>query len=230
MADFLQILLTFPTSLFGLAFALATAFWAFSLLGGLDGDMLDGDIDVDVDVDVDVDADVDADAEMEGSAASGAWVATAQLLRLGRVPVTVTLSLLALGGFVSSFLLTWLSVQLLGAPGGALLGVGILAVSLVGAIATANVGSRPLEPVFRTITARSNHALKGEVCRVTTGRVDETFGQAEVVVDHDHLTIQVRCDTEGAQLPRGSEALIIQFDAEREAFVVEPLENPSTEV
>ena len=54
-------------------------------------------------------------------------------------------------------------------------------------------------------------------------RVDGGFGQAEAVVGTDHLLIQVRCD--GANAPsRGQEALIIHYDDEREAYLVEPLE------
>lgn len=225
MDDFLQILLSFPTIVFTLALAIVTVFWVVSLLGALDVDVLDADVDLDVDVDVDVDAEVDVDAD---GASAGDWTSMAQLLRLGKVPVTVTLSLLALGGFVTSFVLCWVAGAVAGAPLTAIGGVGVLLIAGVGGIATANAGSRPLEPVFRTVSARSNRALVGEVCTVTTGRVDERFGQAEIVVDTDHLTIQVRCDTAGAALPRGSQALIVHFDPRREAFVVEPLATSTT--
>ncbi|MEM6930386.1 MAG: hypothetical protein AAF602_25845, partial [Myxococcota bacterium] len=227
MADLLPLVLTFPTAVFALALAIATAFWSFSLLAGVGADILDG-FDVDLEVDVDADVDIDAEVDADVASPSGTWMALAQLLRLGRVPLTVTLTLLAFGGFVTSFLLTWLATEIAGGPLGALGAFGILVLALVGAALAANVGSQPLEPIFEVHEARSNRALVGEVCTVTTGRVDEGFGQAELVVDHDHLTVQVRCDTEGAELPRGSQALIVHFDTEREAFVVEPLADPIT--
>jgi len=225
VAEFLQILTSFPTVVFAAALAVAMVFWSISLLGALDADVLEGS-DVDVDVDLDLDADVDADAE--GTFAEGAWLGLAQLVRLGRVPLTVTLTLLALGGFVSSFLLAWGGLQLRGQPLGPVGAFGVLLLALVLAVGFANLGSRPLEPVFRVVLARSNRALVGEVCTISTGRVDRDFGQADVVVELDHLTVQVRCDTEGAALSRGSKALIVSFDSEREAFVVEPLADPST--
>ncbi|MEO0601172.1 MAG: hypothetical protein AAF211_07035, partial [Myxococcota bacterium] len=193
MADILPIVLTFPTAVFALALAVAAVFWSLSLLAGIGADILDG---ADVDLDADVDMDAEVEVEADASASTGTWVALAQLLRLGRVPLTVTLTLLAFGGFIASFLLTWLATEVAGGPLGALGAFGVLVLAGVGAALTANVGSQPLEPIFKTHTARSNRALVGEVCTVTTGRVDEQFGQAELVVDHDHLTIQVRCDTE----------------------------------
>ena len=41
-------------------------------------------------------------------------------------------------------------------------------------------------------------------------------------MDHDHLLIQVRCDA-ARGLGRDHEALIIDYDAKREAYAVEPL-------
>lgn len=233
MAEFFQILSTFPTAIFAVAVALATAFWSLSILGGIGADVLGGvdadlDLDVDVDVDADVDVDVEADVDAETAAGGGGLTALAQLLRLGRVPLTVTLTLFAFGGFISSFLLNWGAFLLTGGPLTLIGAFGVTLLSLVLAAVFTNVFSQPLEPVFRIHGARSNQSLVGEVCRVTTGRVDAKFGQAELTVDNDHLTLQVRCDTEGAELPRGSEALIVHFDPEREAFVVEPLAEPPT--
>ncbi len=223
MAEFLQILTSLPTLAFAVALGIATAFWCLSILAGVGADVLDG-----ADVDLDVDADLEVDADVDVAQAGGGWTAMAQLLRLGRVPLTVTVTLFAFGGFVTSFLLTWLALQIAGSLLGPLGSFGVLLSSLVAAVVFTNVGSQPLEPVFRTFTARTNRALVGEVCTVTTGRVDSRFGQAELTVDHDHLTIPVRCDTPEATLPRGSKALIVHFDTEREAFVVEPLADPST--
>lgn len=227
MGEFLHIVSTFPTVLFTFGLGIATVYWLFTMIGALDLDVLDGiagDLDLDFDADVDVDADLDADGA--GSAATGAWFWFADSMRLGRVPVAITLSFLLLWGWVTSFMVVWLANQI-GAPS-TVASIAALFVSAVGAVAITNLSSRPLEPMFRTVGARSQDSLIGEICEVTTGRVDSRFGQAELTVDADHLTIPVRCDTSEA-LARGGRALIVQFDPSREAFVVEPLVDPAAE-
>lgn len=236
MAEFVQIVTSFPTVLFTLGMGLVSLYWLFTIVGALDIEALDGltgdldldaDLDLDVDVDADIDVDADADADVAGGAA-GAWVWFANSIRLGRVPVAVTISLVALWGWVTAFLLTWVSLRVGGIPVAVTM-VGSTIGALAGGMALTNVTTRPLESWFVTHDARSNHTLVGELCRVTTGRVDGQFGQAELTVDTDHLTISIRCDVPGATLARGDEALIVQFDTRREAFVVEPLAVALTE-
>lgn len=232
MAEFLHIIGSFPTVLFTVGMALASIYWLLTIIGALDIEVLDGltgdlDMDLDVDVDVDVDLEADADADLDGASAGiGAWFASA--IRLGRVPVAVTASLMILGGWVASFLVTWGAIQL-DIPQGTAVTAVASAAAFAGAMVFTNTSTRPLEPLFRTVAARSNHDLVGEVCLVTTGRVDAEFGQAELAVDSDHLTIPIRCDQPGSALRRGRRALIVHFDSTREAFVVEPLVDPATQ-
>ncbi|HEX3761584.1 MAG TPA: hypothetical protein VHW23_22960, partial [Kofleriaceae bacterium] len=61
----------------------------------------------------------------------------------------------------------------------------------------------------------------GHVCTITTGRVDNRFGQATIEDGGTVLDIAVRCDRPGA-LARGDRALVIEFDRERQAYLVEP--------
>ena len=63
-------------------------------------------------------------------------------------------------------------------------------------------------------------ALRAEPLR--TGRVDARFGQAECADGGAGLLIEVRCDVQN-ELQRGSQALIVSFDDEREAYVIEPV-------
>ncbi|MBX2796284.1 MAG: hypothetical protein KTR31_01405 [Myxococcales bacterium] len=208
--------------------AFTLGYWLFTMLGALDVEALDsiaGDIDLDLDVDVDVDVDVDAEVEADAAGSPGMWWWLVAALRLGRIPVSVSLSLFLLGGWMTSFLLAW-AVLRYGGPAGldqssavfvGLAGLG----SVLGGATFTNASSRPLEPVFRKALARGRRDLLGEVCSVTTGRVDARFGQAEITVDSDHMVIQVRCDAPG--LGRGDRALVISYDPQREAFVVEPL-------
>ena len=226
VAEFLQIVTSLPTVVYTAFLGLAVAYWLFTFLGALDIEALDsltGDLDLDVDLDVELEVDVDAEVEVDAEGGGGStWMWLANLLRLGRIPLTVTLSLFVLGGWIISFLFAWANLRFgLGVvPGWAFL-LGASVSSVLGAILFANATSRLVEPAFQKELARTQHDLLGEVCTVTTGRVDDRFGQAEVTASSDHMVIQVRCD--GPGLGRGDQALIVSFDKQREAFVVEPL-------
>ncbi len=169
-------------------------------------------------VDVDVDADV-------GGLGAIRWLAF--IFRLGKVPVTITATLILLCGWTISFLFAWQLGGRFDVPPAAF-SAGVLGVSTVAGVAFANVMSRPLEPVFTMAVARDRQSLVGEICEVSTGRVDERFGQAMAMLDGDDLLFPIRCDGDDNGLKRGSEALIVSYDKTREAFVVEPLSRPTT--
>ena len=137
--------------------------------------------------------------------------------------MTVTGSLFAFGGWCAAFVLT-LYLRWLPLPELVFVGLVTAASVLVAGVFT-NLGSRPFEPVFRMAHARERSSLVGESCEIATGRVDGRFGQATAMLGGDDLLFQVRCDSANT-MSRGDKALIVSFDAERDAFVVESLSAP----
>ena len=182
--------------------------------GALDG-VADGAADGAADGLVHVDPSAGADGAIE--AAHGSVVASLlSLANFRSVPVTVVFSVLV----VFTWLLCVLTVGVLGLPGW-LLGSGILAGSFVVALPPTAVVIRPLARFFVVHGAKSHKEMVGRVCQITTGSVGEKFGQARLVADDLDLIVQVRSDSEGS-LGRGDRALILAWDAKREAFLVEP--------
>jgi hypothetical protein len=245
MAAFFDIVLSFPTVFFAGAFVIATLYWLMVIVGAADLELIDGvdgffeGIDGGLEVDGMLDAALDgategaAEAAADGAAdgvaeavdgaagALGPLVFLANVFRLGRIPLTLSLTFFSVGGFLISFVLTWLFLQFPVVPALAFT-LGASIVSTVGAAATANLASRPFEPIFKLHVARERTSLIGEVCELSTGRIDARFGQAHMMIDGDDLLFQVRCDTPNT-LVRGDRALIVSFDETREAYVVEPL-------
>jgi hypothetical protein len=82
---------------------------------------------------------------------------------------------------------------------------------------------KPLAPLFAVREAKSNRDYVGSVCTITTGHVDDDFGQATYDEAGTVLVIPVRCG-KGNPLRRGHRALIIDYDVARNAYVVEPAE------
>jgi hypothetical protein len=228
--------LQFPTVVFTIALGIVVVYWLFVLIGALDIDLFGGDVDVDVSGAAKGIGDVltggakggteagiaalhaggdaggeiggDADGDLDGG---GLW----HVLGLGDVPVTISASLIIVLAWVGSLL----AMHYLGLGGGWAVVVLVIAVAIALPIAALLI--RPLAPVFAVREAKSNADYIGHVCTITTGRVDNGFGQAMVEDGGTVLDIAVRCERTGA-LARGDKALIIEFDRERQAYIVEP--------
>ncbi|MFJ9459200.1 hypothetical protein ACIRST_29445 [Kitasatospora sp. NPDC101447] len=139
-------------------------------------------------------------------------------LGLGGVPVTVAVSLLvALAWFVSLAG----TVLTSGAPARG----GVFAVALVASWAGTRVLVKPLRRLFPQDRPTTRGDFVGRVCVIRTGRVTADFGQAEVTAeDGSTATVQVRTTTPEPELTVGRTALIFDYDAEGEHFLVAPFD------
>jgi hypothetical protein len=216
MNELFEASLRFPVVVFTIGLGIVLVYWVFVLLGALDIDLLGGgDHDIG-DVgghDVGHDGhDVDADGVFAK-------------LGLGVVPITITVSFIMLVGWTGSLLvmnhfghIAWLKYALL---------PGMLAASML----VTGVLVRPLAPVFKIREGKSNREYVGHTCTISTATVDDNFGHANVEDGGTTLDIDVRCDQPG-KLSRGDKAIIIEFDEDRQAYLVEPVSSilPSTKL
>jgi hypothetical protein len=219
--------LRFPTVVFTIGLGIALIYWLFVLLGALDIDLFGGHGHLDVAgagkgvgdalgggakgaAEALKGAKVSADAD-----GGGVWAG----LGLAKVPITISLSVIFLACWVASLLAMHYATDVLGA--GPWVGPVVLPAALIAGLLAASLLVRPLAGVFELREGKSNRDYIGYTCTVTTGRVDDGFGQATVEDGGTVLVIPVRCDRAGA-LARNDRALIIDFDTERQAYLVEP--------
>ncbi|MFF2079860.1 hypothetical protein ACFVXG_34510 [Kitasatospora sp. NPDC058162] len=141
-------------------------------------------------------------------------------LGLGGVPATVAVSLLvALAWFVSLAG----TVLTTGAPARG----GVFAVALVASWAGTRVLVRPLRRLFPEDRPVTRGDFVGRVCVIRTGRVTADFGQAEVTAgDGSTATVQVRATEADPDLTAGRTALIYDYAADGEHFLVAPFDPP----
>lgn len=214
----------FPTVVFTIALGIVLLYWVSVLVGALDLDLFGGH---DVDVggghgdgiggghdagDAGGHDAGDGDHDAQGG---GVWHA----LGLGDVPITISASFIVLVAWVTSLLLMAYVVEAFALPGW--VGGLLLPLAIVFALPVTALLVRPLRPVFAIREGKSNADYVGHTCTVTTGHVDNEFGQATVEDGGTVLIIAVRCDATG-KLARGDKALIIEFDAGRQSYIVEP--------
>lgn len=240
MSQLVAVITAFPTVIFSVLMVVVLLYWGMVILGALDVDLFggaeghgegalegagegaegalegsgegagEGAAEGHGHGDVDADG---GDGEHHGSGG------ILEAIGLRKAPITVTLSLIIFYCWavciIGSQLLAGVSLSPL-LQNTALL-VGAVVLSLV----ATNLTSRPLGRVFEVHQAPARKTLVGQVCTVSTGRVSESFGQATVEDGGAGLLVPVRCDRPEA-LRRGQQALIIAYDDEREAYLVEP--------
>lgn len=243
MSEFLNAILAFPTVLFTIPLGVVIAYWLFVILGALDINLLgDADLDghghTDLDVgghghtDLEVSGHGHADAHLDGHGDAhgadhgdadagdadaehpGGFAGLIQALGLGGVPVTVMLSLLILASW--GFCLG--ALEVFGYGGWKSVAAPVASLGL--AVPVTGFLIRPLRRFFLSLAAPRHRDLLGKICTITTLRVDERYGQAEIEDGGAGLIVQVR-STDPGRLNRGDRALI--FDYKDEVFYVEPV-------
>lgn len=222
--DFLHNAFAFPTAIWSVLLIFVLLYWLLVILGALDLDLLDGLSGGEVDGGLDGAAEgLDAGDGAEGGH-DGMLATLLGALGLGGVPLTVALSVLIFLGWV----LTYLGMEVWRRAGLAILsgvatGVVVAGVALALALFTTSLALRPLRGAFRTQQATTRHELIGRVCKLTTMRADTGFGQAEIDDGGSPVLMQVRC-LRPNQLTRGAQAIVYDYDREREVFLIAPLD------
>jgi len=241
MAEVFVLALSFPSVVFTVLLGVVLVYWAFVMVGvlhigegsegALDGHidgatkgMLEGAVDhlggghADVGDIGGGDGDLDLDADDSG----GALAAIMSAFYLRSVPVIVVFSFVItfswLVSVVGMQLLTRLAPGLRGIP----LSLAVLVGAFVLSLPLTSLAARPLARVFAPRHAPAKSDFIGRTCVVRTGSVTAKFGEATLNDGGAGLVLRVRVEG-GKQLGRGEQALIVDYDAERETYLVEPM-------
>ena len=200
---------------FTILLALVLLYWATVFIGVLDLDFLDFEVDAHADVDVDADVHVDADADGGGGFSAGWLAGVLSFFHIGAVPFMVFFSMLALSLWAFSIL------------GNHFFGekyAGFAALFLIPNIALSLLAAKLLTWPFKGSYQRMNRQgiakrdLVGKMCKVTTAVSPGAIGQAELSFDEQNFLLKIR--TEEETIPKGEQALIIEYDPEKDFFLV----------
>lgn len=212
MEQFLAAINALPTAIFSGVLIVVILYWLLAALGQVDIDGLNVDVDTDIDVGV--------------SAPSGASLSAAGVLEwlsVGKVPLSLILS----AWVIYSWMLCMLGEYLLRAPvttilpgWGYALAMGVAAP--VAALFTTGYTVRPLRRVFDIADATTNEDLVGRAVTITSRTVEPSFGRAVAIVTGSEVILDVLC-REGATLIRDDQAVVVEYLAERNVYVVAPL-------
>jgi Protein of unknown function (DUF1449) len=154
---------------------------------------------------------------------SSAMALLVNALHLRSVPATTILSLI----ITFSWLVCTIGMQIVSRdlPRGiaSALAWVVFLLSPILALPVTSLAARPLAKIFAHKQATSRHDLIGKTCVVRTGTVNGTFGEALLEDGGAGLVVRVRVDRE-LPVKRGDQMLIVDWDGEHEAFLVEPID------
>lgn len=148
-----------------------------------------------------------------------------QGLSLRVVPLSISLSLVLVFGWMFSYLATQFAGALL--PTDNIISGGIIvfgSVTLASLITSILI--RPFGGTFVTHEGQSNRDLIGEIAEVISPSVDSKRGEIRIADKSGvPLQLQARYDREYT-FQRGEEVLVIHFDKKRNVCIVEPMNSP----
>ncbi|WP_436791909.1 hypothetical protein [Yinghuangia sp. YIM S10712] len=194
MGEFVAAVLSFPAVVFTFALVIVIVFWLCAAMGAVGHDAFEGD-------------------------------SAGDAFGLGGVPVAVAVSLLvALAWTLSLTGGVVLRRADLPAAGYAVAATGVLVAAVAAAWVTTRGVVRPLRHLFPDEPGPSLHDFVGLTCVIRTGRVDESFGQAQVTArDGTSAIVQVRQNGTDV-FAAGGVGLLYAYDDAGEFFWVAPFD------
>ena len=197
-----------PTAL--LVFVLL--YWLTVILGLLDFKTLD--------FSTDHHADLGHHAHV-GDATGVAWLNHAlAFFNLGRLPLMVFVSFVALPLWVGSILLNYYLGN-----ASLLLGLLLLLPLLIGSLLVAKILTTPFVRLFAALEKNHDGGIQplGKVCTVLLPPTRDQLGQASArLLNGAPLMLTVRAASAATEFRKGDSALIIDFDAARRCYLIEP--------
>lgn len=206
--SFLGYMLSFPTVIYSFFLCICIILWLLTALGllGLEG--------------------AEIDASDIGDAGAGpnyhiAGEAMGLLSRFGfnGIPITLLVTLLALFGWVISFLAQSLILKHFSSIFYYLAGLVVFLVSFVATVYLTAIVCRPLRIVFKSQTALRNKHLIGRVVTVSSLTVDSNYGEAFMEDGGAGLLLQIRAHVQ-QQLKKGDKVVLLEYLQDISAYRV----------
>ena len=253
MTEVLGLALSFPCVVYSVLLGVALVYWLFVVLGAIhlgdgsaDGALggfdpeaaigagkgalegaakgaLQGHFDGMADLAGDVSDAGDIGDGSDGAEDGSAVAHLVNALHLRSVPATTILSLIVTFSWLTCVVGMQISSRYLPGAGSTLVHWLVFAASPILALPLTSLVARPLARVFAQKRGTSRSDLLGKTCVVRTGTVTSTFGEALVEDGGAGLVVRVRVDRD-LSVKRGDQLLIVDWDAEHESFLVEPID------
>ncbi|QNF32731.1 DUF1449 family protein [Adhaeribacter swui] len=203
MSEFLQAASASVNIIPSILLLFALLYWAVVILGILDLDMLDMDLEMD-----------SSDAIVWLNHALG-------FFNVGKIPFMIFFSFVALPFWAASILLNYYLNT-----GESLVGFVLLIPLFIFSLLASKVLTYPFVKIFAALEKEhdSKASVIGRVCTVTLPVTATEMGQATVRTTGSLLLLNVKA-TSGAYLKKGETGLIIDYNAAKQFYLIEPYQS-----
>lgn len=205
MDPFYQNIASFPTLFFTLILALCFVYWLVAVLGIVDLDALDIDM-------------PEGDADASGSANGLAGLLLK--LSLNGVPLTITISFLALFGWLISYFAVYFIFPII--PDGLLeylVGLPILIGSLYTSVLITAQVIKPLKPMFENMNKNTVKNVLGQTAIVRSLRLDTNFGEVQLSDGGAGLIFKART-INNETYKKGDRVVLLEYIKEKHVYRV----------
>lgn len=197
MDPFYQNIGSFPTAIYSVLLIICAVYWAGAVIGIFDIDVIN------------IDTDIDLNAN-SGHTTPDVLAGLLIKFKLVGVPVVITLSIIIMLGW---FICYFLAHFLLGSVDSGLLrfilGIPIVAASLVAAAWLTTFVMQPIRKIFNRTTEQAHKHILGQRAIVRTSRVDDNFGEATLDDGGAGLILKIRSNGED-QFTKGDRVVIFE--------------------
>ncbi len=213
METFLANITTFPVVVFTFLLIIVLFYWMMALFGVVDIDVFDADIEIETDFETEVSINPDAEGLSGLARFMLNWGLTG-------VPITVVVSFLIVTSWLICYLAT--SLILVHIPLDILryaIGAGLIAVCFAVSIPITAWTIRPFKGFFIAHTAVKKSTLIGQECEVTTGQVNEEFGQASLEDGEAGMVLSIRAPVD-KKIKKGDKVILIEYNEKDDCYNV----------
>ena len=188
---------------------LVVLYWLTVIFGVMDMSSLDIDL-----PEIEIEGDVSP-----GTPASG-FEPFFEYFNIKYVPISIFVSFFAVVFWVVSM---WFN-DMLGSLERPWMGGAVFAGNLLFSAHAAKWITWPMVPIFKQMRkdVSAKRDLVGSRVIVVSSKADAGFGRAEITEEGAPITLNVR--TEGEELPKGAEAVILHHDLERDIYIITNME------
>lgn len=189
MDGFYSIVTSFPTVIFSVFLIVSIFYWLISFLGVIDIDVLDA-----------------SDGDMGVNGVAG----LAMKLGLNGVPLPIIISLVSVSAWFISYYTVHFAYPFIPGFYEPFAGVTVFVLSLyIATLVTAQV-IKPLRKLFKQADQYIEKSIVGQVAIVRTGRVDKSFGEANVEDGGAGLIVKVRSYKDEV-FARGDKVVLLEY-------------------
>lgn len=144
--------------------------------------------------------------------------AMSKLLSLGGVPITIFISFFSIISWSMSMIINYYLRN-----SSILVALAISLPIILSSLLLARILVIPFVYIFKALSKNHDEQNKiiGNICKITTSKANESFGQATIETKGAPIVINVRT-INGVCLKEGDTALVVRYDPEKHIYIIKP--------